>query len=186
MLYTGLKEISSFASKEHISDIANYEEDLKLFIKLPKTNSSSIVVLEGNYCGWNDHMFYPQGNSSTAQIIQNRAIVNFNRNDEIVVAEYGDHTEGYNKNTAVTTIRRKQDFELFKPITALQLLRINTGVSYPFADRMIEYIMGNAITSEENLSDNIVRTQKVMLEHGTILKDLTLHNSTVAGPYAGL
>jgi len=44
----------------------------------------------------------------------------------------------------------------------LQLLRQNTGVSYPFADRLIEFLTGNMITPIDRISDNIARAKKVI------------------------
>lgn len=50
----------------------------------------------------------------------------------------------------------------FKPITPLQLLRINSGISHPFADRLMEYLTKNAITGDDDISDNIERIQQTM------------------------
>lgn len=52
--------------------------------------------------------------------------------------------------------------ENFKPITPLQLLRVNSGVSHPFADRLMEYLTGNAITDDDEIQDDVRRAQKAM------------------------
>ena len=41
----------------------------------------------------------------------------------------------------------------------LSLLQLNTGASYPYTDRLIEYLLNNVIDSEENISGNIQNTQ---------------------------
>jgi hypothetical protein len=38
----------------------------------------------------------------------------------------------------------------------------NTKESYPFADRLMEYLSGNVITEWDEIADNIRRTQKVL------------------------
>ena len=58
----------------------------------------------------------------------------------------------------------------FKPISRLQLLAINTGESHPFADRLIEYLGGSAITSIDEIPDNIKRIQRVMKENKNYFK----------------
>lgn len=47
-------------------------------------------------------------------------------------------------------------------ITNLQLLQFNTGEQHPFADRLMEYLLGNAITGEDEINDNIKRAQKII------------------------
>ena len=50
----------------------------------------------------------------------------------------------------------------FTPISKLQLLAFNTGESYPFADRLVEYLSNSAVTPIDEIPDNIKRAQKVM------------------------
>jgi len=51
------------------------------------------------------------------------------------------------------------EFELCTP---LQLLKMNTEQQHPFADRLIEYLIGNVITDDDLLSKNIKRVQKAL------------------------
>ena len=120
--------------------LAKNECDLKLFIKLPATNNSSITVLEGDYRSWNDS--YGVGINKT----QNKTVLNFKASDECLS----------NSN--------------LKLITPLQLLKFNTGKSYPFADRLVEYLLGNAITPLDEIADNIKRVQTIALKNGQINK----------------
>lgn len=54
----------------------------------------------------------------------------------------------------------------FRPISKLQLLEFNTGESFPFADRLLEYLCGSAITPMDEIPDNIKRAQQVMEHNG--------------------
>lgn len=120
-------------------DIANREQDLKLFIKIPTSCKSSIVVLEGDYKNFNDFNYKPNNNGNwTYQ--QNHSILNFE--DKLIV----------NNNT-------------FVPISKLQLLAFNTGESYPFADKLVEYLSKSTITPIDEIPDNIKRVQKVMSQN---------------------
>lgn len=58
----------------------------------------------------------------------------------------------------------------FKPISKLQLLAFNTGESHPFADRLIEYLAGSAITPLDEISDNIKRAQHVIKQNNYYFK----------------
>lgn len=146
ILYTALDNINDIATdKNSLVDLAQNESDLKLFIKLPANNTSSITILEGDYRGWND-TFY-------------------------VTPEEADSTNWDKKlNHVATNYEYFNEDSNFRPITPLQLLRLNTGTSYPFADRLIEYLSGNNITQLDEISDNILRVQTV-LGSEQVLKD---------------
>lgn len=126
--------------EETIAWLAKNEGDLKLFIKLPASNNSSITVLEGGYRSWNDS----QGVGLNK--IQNKTVLNFDASDECLS----------NSN--------------LKLITPLQLLKFNTGKSYPFADRLVEYLLGNAITPLDEIADNIKRVQTIALKNEQVNK----------------
>lgn len=60
------------------------------------------------------------------------------------------------------------DDKPFTPITHLQLLEFNTKKSYPFADRLIEYLLENTISAENpELEDNVKRVQTVLKAQNT-------------------
>lgn len=126
-------------------DIANREQDLKLFIKVPISCRSSITILEGDYRNFNDCKYIPS--RGVWKYTSNRSILNFSKKDKVDLDNYD-----------------------FKPISKLQLLEFNTGESYPFADRLIEYLCGSVITPIDEVTDNIKRVQKVMNANGYYFK----------------
>jgi hypothetical protein len=76
----------------------------------------------------------------------------------------------YKQNSTIINFDNSQNYNLndssFLPISRLQLLAFNTGESYPFADRLIEYLSGSTITPMDEIPDNIMRAQKVMSQNG--------------------
>lgn len=125
------------------SEIAARERELKLFIKIPATNASSIAILEGDYRNFNDAI-YTINDKHGWQYLNNSAITNFD------------------EGSGLPDINSRK----FRPISKLQLLALNTGISYPFADRLIEYLIANVIVPNDITPDNIKRLQKVMGDCG--------------------
>ena len=154
--------MSQAEDKEAVQNIFNtYEADIRMFIKIDVNNASSIVVLEGDYRKWNDTFMRTtpqltnQGNIAEVwETVSNHTVTNFD-NSEI---ELTDKVT----NSKYKIIPIDECCENFKPITPLQLLRINSGISHPFADRLIEYLTKNAVTDDDEISDNVERIQKTI------------------------
>ena len=148
-IYDKLSQITDIVTPE----LAQQEQNLKLFIKIPFNTDSSITILEGEYLNYNNHKATVEGgtNTSASQLVieQNRTITNL---------EYVNMPEG-----TVLPDGNIIDYEhlIFAPISELQLLKVNTGESYPFADRLFEYLTDNVITNIDDIGDNVVRLQKV-------------------------
>jgi hypothetical protein len=138
ILYTKLQNLNDLLlnPKNNLNDLCQQEDNLKLILKIPVNNNSSIVILEGDYT---------QANDCTVQTKSHEAFL-VTRNKTVINYEHSNACE----------------FLADKLITPLQLLRANTGESYPFADRLIEYLVGNAITSNDEIKDNIVRAKTVI------------------------
>ncbi len=130
------------------SEVAMRESELKLFIKVPASNTSSITILEGDYRHFNDSL-YTVNNSESWQYVNNTTVANF-------------ETKKTYRESKLPDINSRE----FKPISKLQLLALNTGISYPFADRLIEYLIANVILPNDPTPDNIKRLQKVMEDCG--------------------
>lgn len=143
-------------------DIINREQDLKLFIKVPASCKSSITVLEGDFRHFNDARYVPR---------------TYNKDGTLFNPKTDTDTElttiwKYTNNHTVVNFKDKNDLNehYFNPISKLQLLAFNTGESYPFAERLVEYLSGSAITPIEEIPDNIKRVQKVMNENNHYFK----------------
>ena len=277
-LYTKLfdKELLNNELGTNLSEISFNEKNLKLFIKVPISNTSTIIILEGDYRGWNDTiLFSPQktiplefdGYKNTDGTFINKSgsntfeledialnlingkiykyttvekkIKNKEGKEEIIKENtfkpigsiWKDNSAIYSLNNFKFISKRKRIIvdntieypnfknnlpngwlqehpkEKVKPndayfntyecklylnyfakdisienhsvinlekaamekdltfplITTLQLLRANTHEQHPFADRLIEYLVENAITSrEDEVADNVKRTQKAV------------------------
>lgn len=127
-----LASLQVFGANRQLGLLANMQQDLCLFLKVPATLQSSIVVLQGNYVSNNDRSI-----TNGSVIDNNRSIINF-------------------QHVATTTM----DTQSLK--TPLQLLRINTGTSYPFSDRLVEYMLGQTITPLQTIGDNVRRIRHVL------------------------
>ena len=70
----------------------------------------------------------------------------------------------FNYNYSVTNYGNNPDFKKISLKSRSQLLNINSGVSYPFADKLIGYLVENSITNMTNISQDIKRVQKKLSE----------------------
>ena len=100
--------------------LQRYEKNLCLIIQIPANNTSSIVVLEGDYTN-----------------VQTNKIFNIENLGQISPIDL--------------------DFSLLKN---LSLLALNDQCSYPYADRLIEYLLLNVITGQDTIGDNIIRIRQ--------------------------
>ena len=146
VLYDPAAGLKKYLDPRHPLEIAQHETDLKLFIKLPISNKSSIVILEGDYTEYTPSTIikYSPAKDDDFVVVNNHTQVNFD----------GDLDEN-----------------IKHLVTPLQLLAQNTGISYPFADRLIEYLVGNAVTPVDDISDNIKRAKKVINAKTNALHD---------------
>lgn len=226
VLYDPTEALKAYLDPRHSLEIAQHESDLKLFIKLPISNKSSIVVLEGDYTAFtpstavkytpsnkalirttsidvnNDEHNLEINNSSEEydgdvnanwyDTTRQEAVINITGNDD-VNSRYSysqDHSlyirtydvqkfekQAEDGSFIVVNNHTKVNFDgdldenLKHLITPLQLLAQNTGVSYPFADRLIEYLVGNAITPADDISDNIKRAKKIINARTNALRE---------------
>ena len=136
VLFNNILKLNNYLTATDPLDLAQLESDLKLFIKVPFNNKSSLVVLEGDYTTYNDTFVTEENDVWTRK--SNHTAINFE----------GDFDELANML-----------------ITPLQLLKANTGESYPFADRLIEYLVGNTITHIDKISDNVERAKKIIINN---------------------
>ena len=156
-------------------DILSREPDLKLFLKVPVSCTSTITVLEGDYRKFNDCSYTPVRVKRAEVSEENYRAALANKENDI--KSYFTSTKlawqyNYNKtivNFNPTSMAGKKAIGVKSDVTSitkLQLLSLNTGKSYPFADRLAEYLVGSAISDLDEIPDNIERAQKVMNQNG--------------------
>lgn len=104
---------------------------LCLIIKVQSKNTSSLTVLEGDYVNAYDRLGVK------------------NVSGDVCASDYIVNTE---KLSSDVTNLNLPSFP--------QLLSFNTQESYPFADKLIEYLSGNVITNVDPIKNNILGVQK--------------------------
>lgn len=191
VLYTKLQNLNGLLLDplNAMNDLCQQEDNLKLILKIPANNNSSIVILEGDYTRYNDTVTSKVAGDAltdselslllptptdleTWEDIYNRR---FSRDNavELEISELlaklatAKSEKTSIKTTNKTVINYQKDLNACnvlsdRLITSLQLLRTNTGESYPFADRLVEYLVGNAITVNEEIKDNVVRAKTII------------------------
>ena len=178
-LYSQIKNLNELLASNQELELAQQEYALKLILKVPVENKSSIVILEGDYTTYGQSIYtdarFGEKLSEADNLKWNESTKAFNlvwdkknKVHHINGRALGGLSTLKNKrqvsnHTTINLSSRKAIRELSsKLITPLQLLRTNTGESYPFADRLIEYLVGNAITVNEEIPDNVIRAKKVI------------------------
>lgn len=156
------KSLKQILNEQQLAQIARLEGALKLFIKLPAKNNSTIVVLEGDYQAWTD------------RVVQNRTQAIRNNN----ISSQGFTTLN---NHAIINLEPLFDLEQIDQfrdwdcplISPLQLLQGNINKQVAFADRLLEYLLNNAITDRANeLSGNIQKVQTLIKAHMNKIYDV--------------
>jgi hypothetical protein len=174
VLYTKIQNLTGLLvdPTNDMNDLCQQEDNLKLILKIPVNNNSSIVILEGDYTQYND-LAYQGTVADYAELISEQEwqdLLEAKQDDTIstILGKLRQKTSGsaVSKQTNRTIINYQTldacEFLADKLITPLQLLRTNTGESYPFADRLVEYLVGNVITVNETILDNVVRAKTVI------------------------
>ena len=159
-LYTALtdlapKKLSAFplseeinqhsAARKFIAKIASRESNMVMLLKVHKDVTSSIIILEGDYCKWNDF---------SASFKSNTASSSYFDRPEKKVHLLHNHTVISNE-----AIYSDSPIPLIAP---LQLLQRNTGRQMPFADRLVEYLLDMCITgSQDEPRENVLMAQYI-------------------------
>ena len=135
ILYTGVAyEDISDLSETDLGILKRFylqEQNLKLYIKVPTSCASSITILEGDYVSGSN--FY------------------FNKYAHKVISGLPLRFIDEKTKKSLT----KHDY-----ISRHQLLNINSGISYPIADKLVDFLCNNIISPIDTISENISRVQK--------------------------
>lgn len=137
--------------------LKNMEKYLYLAIQLPAENSSSIVVLEGDYTN-NDinTNYYNIENVKDAipDILLNGS--NF------IKSNIAKSDQNVSSNTVISLMNRSNKNKVNKfMITDLSLLEMGTANAYAFSNRLIEYLLLNVVDSQDTIDENTIKAQNI-------------------------
>lgn len=92
-------------------------------------------------------------------------------NDSSIVVLEGDYTSTKTTNIFNMSYMKCLSFDQFNNylLSDLSLLMLNDKISYPFADRLVEYLLDNVITNRDEIGDDILRVREKL--SGNIIYD---------------
>lgn len=147
-IYKKLKDLKDYdftqLGEAQQNKISNLKEYLTLFIKVPLSTKSSISVIE----------------LSDDNLIDNNTL----KNSSNIFTDNADIIPGFAKivGNEKETFKANNLDALLMPISKLQLFRLNDKVSYPFADRLLEYLFDEAICPISHIRENIYNFKKIL------------------------
>ena len=132
------------------------EKHLYLLLKLPNIIDSSITILEGTFDKF---------------VTVDNVLVSDFKLGAYVVADNDMYIWGHKLTNRVpmrtkeeqdskATVVKNEHYGVYNNYpTRLSLLEVNDKKSYPFADRLVEYLVGSAVTELDTIPNNILRVQ---------------------------
>lgn len=154
-------------SSTKLAELYSRQNNLYMVLQLPANVDSSIVVLEGTYTQrykeiTENNCYMPHLVASTDE--EQYEDVGYVAREHTRMQEleitYSDKfvPEDLTVNPSSNSMYPNNHVDVKYP-NNLSLLYYNTGVSYAFSDRLIEYLLLNVVTGLETLSTNISRVQ---------------------------
>lgn len=142
-------EDSTSVNGEATTNINILQNQLVLLIQIPDINTSTVVVLEGDY-------------TNTQLInIDNKLIINDDGTTKLIQKENAICEKYYGKE--ITELSNEIQEERFKSPSSL--VQVIDGNNYAFNNRLIEYLLLNVIDSTEEISNNIYMIQKQISDY---------------------
>ena len=182
--------------------LGQFEKYLRLLIKVPSNNKSSLVVLEGDYglgqkqesgnvnsvTFTNQSIWDSTVNSKTVSgdLIRPKYIKNkLKPKDSSVLNEY----ENYNgeektviwsdSNTNILFEDNHEPYPISPLLSPLGLLQLSDGNNYAFSNRLIEYLLQNVINPLDEFTKDIERIQV----YATSIENKIKNKSTYTAAY---
>jgi len=134
-------------SDEDRRRLKSIERYLYLLIQIPINNKSSILVQEGDYT-----LSTKEYLEKEIETVDGKEVVNYTKTGTL--NKVFNEVDDSDKN--ISNLPWWQN-KLY--LSNLQLQRLNTQESYPFSDRLIEYLLDNVITKDDWFGGDIKRVQ---------------------------
>lgn len=174
-------ESENYLTDTDKTNLMSYEKNLYLLIQLPINNKSSILVQEGNYTNVTRHYDLFDTITDESTVVSGERYIYKGCTVLITDTTVGStiKTGAKYKTVSGSNLSRVYNEEFIDKLTNnelnnillsdLQLQRLSTGESYAFSTRLIEYLLDNVITSEDQFDGDIRRVQKVLREDDMLI-----------------